>query len=214
MLLMPHLVLFARYPQWGRGKTRLAAGAGASIAIRFQRTMLSHLLHRLAGDARWRTVVAITPHGIGRWSPHIEVLPQGRGDLGVRLRRASRGLLPGPAIIIGTDCPAIRPNHIVQGFAALKSHDAVIGPSADGGYWLIGLRQPQLLDPFARVRWSSVHTLDDTMDNLKGRRVALLEQMEDIDEVDRLSRAPNWARLNAGSVPSATLETLIPERHS
>lgn len=203
MPLTPHVVLFARYPQYGRGKTRLAAGARASVALRFQRTMLSHLLYRLGRDARWRTVVAITPNNIGRWPDYIEIVPQGQGDLGVRLLRASRRLPPSPAIIIGTDCPAIRSTHIVQGFSALKSHDAVIGPAADGGYWLIGLRQPHLINPFTSVRWSSAHTLSDTMDNLKGRRVAFLEQLDDIDEIHQLNRTPHWARLSAGSVRTA-----------
>ena len=78
-----------------------------------------------------------------------------------------------PSIIVGSDIPAIEAEHIAQAFRLLGRNDAVFGPAADGGYWLIGLkRMPKALAPFAGVRWSSPHALADTLANLKGKRVA------------------------------------------
>ena len=80
--------------------------------------------------------------------------------------------------------PAIRRHHIAAAFKALGRHDAVFGPAADGGYWLVGLRRrPRFQDVFNRVRWSTEHALKDTLENLKpGQTHALLETLEDIDD--------------------------------
>ena len=93
----------------------------------------------------------------------------------------------GPVVVIGTDIPAITPQHIADAFGALGSHDAVLGPSPDGGYWLVGLaRRPRLVSAFDRVRWSSAHALSDTVANLEGLRVARLSQLSDVDDASNL----------------------------
>ena len=99
-----------------------------------------------------------------------------------RMRRLFSLLPPGPAIIVGSDIPAIEAEHIAQAFKLLGRNDAVFGPAADGGYWLIGLkRTPKALAPFAGVRWSSPHALADTLANLKGKRVAFAATLRDVD---------------------------------
>src|SRR6266849_887762 len=80
---------------------------------------------------------------------------------------------------------AIRPAHIAASFRALGDHQAVFGPAADGGYWLVGLRRRPCLPRrlFERVRWSSEHALADTLAGLpKGLSVAWLETLEDVDD--------------------------------
>ena len=112
-------------------------------------------------------------------------MKQGKGDLGQRMRRLFAALPPGPAIIIGSDIPAIEAGHIAQAFRLLGRNDAVLGPATDGGYWLIGLkRTPSLLAPFNRVRWSSRHALADTLANLEGKRVASAATLADVDSQD------------------------------
>jgi glycosyltransferase A (GT-A) superfamily protein (DUF2064 family) len=119
----------------------------------------------------------------------IALLPQGRGDLGRRMQRLFARLPPGPAIIVGSDIPAIRPAHIAQAFRLLGAADAVFGQAPDGGYWLMGLkRTPKALRPFAGVRWSSSHALADTLANLGGRRVAFAATLSDVDTKTDLSR--------------------------
>jgi hypothetical protein len=109
-------------------------------------------------------------------------MPQGPGDLGARMARVMKTLPPGPVVIIGTDAPDIRPPHIAQAFHALGRHEAVFGPAADGGYWLVGLRRrPRCPEIFAGVQWSTSAALADTLANIPKTSVAMLEILQDID---------------------------------
>jgi uncharacterized protein len=189
-----HLVVFLRAPRLGRVKSRLATGIGALAALRFYRLATAQLLWRLAHDRRWRCHVWITPDRAARrppWRVAAQWQGQGGGDLGRRITRVFRLLPPGPAVIIGSDIPAIRPAHIAAAFRALGSHEAVFGPASDGGYWLVGLRRrprvPHRL--FEHVRWSSEHALADTRAGLpREMSVALLEVLEDVDDAGAYAR--------------------------
>ena len=193
MVLARHLVIFTRYPRFGVGKRRLAAGAGSGAALRFQRVMLSIQLVRLSRDPRWTTWLAVTPDRSGPWPRHIGILPQGKGDLGRRMTRVVERLAPGPAVIVGTDSPELRADHVARAFAALGQYDAVFGPATDGGYWMVGLRRrPRFINPFRAVRWSSEHALDDSLANLNGHAVAILDRMDDVDDVESLARMRHW----------------------
>jgi rSAM/selenodomain-associated transferase 1 len=187
-----HLVVFLRAPRLGRVKSRLAADIGALPALRFYRETSADLLRRVARDRRWRCRVALTPDrgADGRWLGGVERQPQGEGDLGRRMARAFANLPPGPAVIIGSDIPAITAGHVWAAFRALGHSDAVFGPAADGGYWLVGLRRRRLpLGLFAGVRWSSPHALADTLRSLpRGFRISTLETLEDIDEGESYRR--------------------------
>jgi rSAM/selenodomain-associated transferase 1 len=181
----------AKRPAMGRVKRRLAREVGASAALRFYRSSLSHAVLRLAADPRWLTVIALDSVADG-----VRVLPrraatmrQGEGDLGIRMQRLFTRLPPGPVVIVGSDIPSIRPAHIAGAFRLLGGADAVFGPAEDGGYWLVGLkRTPRVLAPFANVRWSGPHALSDTRANLKGKRVALAARLSDVDKADDLRR--------------------------
>jgi hypothetical protein len=196
MALARHLVIFTRYPRLGAGKKRLAAGIGQVQALRFQRVMLAQTIRRLANDPRWTTWLAVTPDRSGPWPNNIGILPQGGGDLGARMASCARRLPPGPVLIIGVDIPGIAAGEINRAFRLLGDRTAVFGPAADGGYWAVGLRRrPHFIDPFKDVRWSSRHALADTMANLRGHPVALLEVLEDVDDAPSLSRQTGWESL-------------------
>ena len=182
---VPRLIVMAKAPQAGRIKRRLAASIGAVPAVRFYRTCLAHALMRLGRDQRWRTLLAVSPDfdvNAPCWPRGIERVPQGSGDLAARMQRLFASLPPGPAVIVGSDIPAIKPSDIARAFRLLGNSDAVFGRAADGGYWLVGLRRsPRLLAPFGNVRWSSSHALADTLRNLKGHRVAFAATLSDVD---------------------------------
>jgi rSAM/selenodomain-associated transferase 1 len=183
MTLARHLVIFARYPSLGTGKRRLARDIGATQALRFQRVMLALTLRRLARDARWITWLAVTPDASRPWPSCVATVPQGRGDLGCRMGRVARALPPGPVVIVGCDIPDMTAGHIAKAFHALGRCDAVFGPATDGGYWLVGLRRrPRFVDPFVRVRWSTEYALRDSLANLAGRQVALIDILSDVDD--------------------------------
>ncbi|UCH73795.1 MAG: TIGR04282 family arsenosugar biosynthesis glycosyltransferase [Rhodospirillales bacterium] len=181
--MRPSVIVFARTPRRGAVKRRLAATIGAAAALRFHRLALERLIRRLARDRRWRTVLCVTA-GSYRWPRAVPRIAQARGGLGRRMARAIAVMPPGPALLIGSDIPEIRPAHIAGAFRALAGCDVVLGPASDGGYWLVGLRDRGLLGRlFEGVRWSTPHALADTRANLPaGRRVALIETLSDIDD--------------------------------
>jgi uncharacterized protein len=182
----------AKAPRAGRIKQRLAASVGAVSTARFYRSCLAHTLMRLGRDPRWRMVLAVSPDSemaAPYWPRGVKCLPQGGGDLGARMQRLFRRLPPGPAIIVGSDIPAIKPSDIARAFRLLGNGDAVVGRAADGGYWLVGLRRsPRLLSPFANVRWSGPHALADTLRNLDGHRVAFAATLSDVDNAEDYRR--------------------------
>ena len=162
----PTVLVFARQPVLGAVKTRLAADIGKVEARRFYRATLARLLRRLAPHRAWRTVLAVTPdHACGTMARTFRVpaVPQGPGDLGARMRRAAGGQ-PGPVLIVGTDIPGLEPRHLRTAMAALRRHDFVFGPAADGGYWLAGFANRRPPGTVMRdVRWSTPAALADTV---------------------------------------------------
>lgn len=182
-----HLVAFVKDPRLGRVKTRLAKDIGPVAARSFYWQTTRRMLRELHGAGRWRRWLAITPDAAVDarrvWPPGWRRIGQGPGGLGERMGRIMRDLPEGAAVIVGSDIPDIRARHVHQAFRALGDHDAVFGPSADGGYWLVGLRRcPRIFEIFQGVRWSSPFALEDTRAHLGSRRVALLETLDDIDD--------------------------------
>jgi rSAM/selenodomain-associated transferase 1 len=182
------VIVFARAPALGAGKRRLARDIGDVAALRFERQMLAQLLRRLGRDRRWRLEVAVTPDRARfrrrLWPRGVPVAGQGRGDLGARMRRALDACPPGPAMLVGTDIPALAANHIADAFRRLGNHDLVFGPAADGGFWLVGARRSPCLPPlFGEVRWSSPAALDDVLANLPARiSVGFAATLADVDD--------------------------------
>lgn len=180
--MKPTLILFTKAPRWGTVKSRLAAQIGPMEALRFHRTQLARLTRRLR-DPRWTLLLAVTPDGAGGpWTSGLPVMPQGRGDLGARMIRALNAA-EGPAVLIGSDIPAVSPAHIARAFALLRRHDVVFGPAEDGGFWLLGLRQPLPEDTFAGVKWSTDHTLADCLERLRGINVGMANVLADRDNL-------------------------------
>ena len=102
-----HLVIFARRPQLGVGKRRLAADVGDVEALRFARGALDRLVRTLGRDPRWRLWLAVTPDRPLAWVRAGTALPQGTGDLGQRLTRVIEALPPGPVVVLGSDTPTV-----------------------------------------------------------------------------------------------------------
>ena len=175
MIRSPVLIMFARAPYLGTVKKRLAAGIGPIAARAFYVKTTTNVLAAVSANAAWQTVMCVTPDASaaqGRfWPAGPTQLPQGYGDLG------------------GSDIPEVTHGHIQTAFAALGRSDLVLGPSPDGGYWLVGARVGNLARGlFRNVRWSSEYTLEDTLQNTGSRRVALIDELDDIDYVTDLDR--------------------------
>ena len=181
------LIIFVKEPVAGRVKTRLGRDIGMVPAAWWYRHNCARLIRSVAGDRRWQTVLAVAPDtalAAPAWPLGIPRMAQGAGNLGARMRRLLQDVAPGPAVLIGSDIPGIRPAHIARAFATLGDCEAVLGPAPDGGYWLIGVRHggvPMPASALQNVRWSGPHALGDTVDSLRPWSVALTQQMRDVD---------------------------------
>lgn len=209
------LCVFVKRPIAGRVKTRLmpalTAAEAADLATAFFEDTLA-----LARSCEWaRVVVACDgdPSGL-LLDRELEVWPQGDGDLGERMERAlSRALASATmAIVIGTDSPGLPRRFLDAARQHLVEHDAVVGPSEDGGYYLLGLRRcPDGL--LHGLPWSCPTTRAQTVARLRaaGFSVAETEPWFDVDQPGDLARlagllreerifAPATARLLQGSM--------------
>ncbi|HEU5312098.1 MAG TPA: TIGR04282 family arsenosugar biosynthesis glycosyltransferase, partial [Candidatus Eisenbacteria bacterium] len=123
----------------------------------------------------------------------LTILSQSEGDLGHRLRSAFAALRSRGAervVAIGTDTPHLDPDLVVNAFEALGTHDLVIGPAEDGGYYLIGMREPAD-GMFESIAWSTPTVLDSTLERARalGHSVEMLPRSYDIDDAGTLLRA-------------------------
>lgn len=183
--MKPVLIIMIKEPRPGRVKTRLGRDIGKIPATWWFRHQSSRLIRRLR-DPRWQIVLATAPDlalTSRIWPGDLPRLAQGGGDLGQRMRRMLQRFGQNPTCLIGADIPGITRPHIARAFAALGGHDAVFGPALDGGYWLVGAKQPKRLPPaaFDDVRWSTEHALADTLRGLPDHRIALADTLRDVD---------------------------------
>ncbi len=185
---MRTLIVTLKEPRPGRVKTRLGRDIGMRDAAWWFRHRALTLLRTLR-DPRWRMVLAVTPDASGLvsrvWPGDLMRVPQGRGDLGQRMRHLLAGAPKGPVCLIGADIPGLERTHVRRAFALLGRHDAVFGPATDGGYWLVGLKRVRAVPPglFGDVRWSGPNALSDSIATLAGMRVALADRLSDVDTV-------------------------------
>ena len=184
----PTLIVFARRPAIGVGKTRLAQDLGAVETWRFYRSLSRSLLFKLS-DPRWQLVVRMTGghRAMPDWPAGLRVEPQGRGDLGLKLQRAVRGHSSAEVAVIGTDAPDMTRALIAEGFDLARRRGVAIGPATDGGFWLLALSSSRArtvrLD--RDIRWSHSMTLSDTEAALGGLsgRVATLSDIDDLSDL-------------------------------
>lgn len=188
---MRHLVVMLKEPVAGRVKTRLGQEIGMVEAAWWFRHQTAALLRRL-DDPRWKLWLSITPDRAAVksriWPSHLPTRPQGSGNLGDRMLGALNGPAHGPVCVIGGDIPGITPSAINRAFQALGNHEAVFGPATDGGFWLVGMKRTRALPSgmFDNVRWSTEYALTDSIASLGKCRIALIDQLQDVDTLDDL----------------------------
>jgi uncharacterized protein len=181
------LIIFIKNPEKGNVKTRLAKTAGDETAYQIYKKLISHTLEvaeKLNIEKQlWYSDYVDENDGID--SDVFKKFRQSEGNLGQRMSDAFRSSFEekcGKAVIIGSDCPGISSELLEQAFDALDSHDTVIGPANDGGYYLLGMNRffPSLFDGIA---WSTNSVFDQTMAAIEkmGLRGHRLPEMIDID---------------------------------
>jgi rSAM/selenodomain-associated transferase 1 len=201
---IPHsrLIIFTRYPEPGKAKTRLipALGPDGAADLHRQMTEKTVLWARALADQSPITLEVRFEGGNGRrfqrWlGDDLTFLPQRKGNLGERMARAFQEAFQegaGFAVLIGTDCPGLSASLGSEAFAALQSHDVVLGPATDGGYYLIGLRK-MASQLFAEIPWGTEKVFSRTLDIATelGLRV---HRLAPLDDVDRPEDLPVWEK--------------------
>jgi uncharacterized protein len=190
------LALVARYPRPGTVKTRLAAVIGPPAVYALYSAFLRDLAERLSGGP-WQLHWLYTPAGdpFAAWlGTGQAVSPQHGASLNDRLRNGFRALCRGYArvIIMSTDSPQVSPDWIAAGFTLLDHRDVVLGPCADGGYYLIGMRAPH--DVFSGIVMSTPTVLTETVSKARqqGLSTALLPSTFDVDDSSGLTALATW----------------------
>lgn len=175
------LAVIAKAPAVGRSKTRLCPPLSLTQAAQLAEAALGDTLAAVAATSAMRKAIVLDGP-VSDWLPAgFEVIEQHGGGLDERLAGAFADL-SGPALIIGMDTPQVSSAMLERALGRLQSSPAVLGPAADGGYWAIGLRQP---DPRALlgVPMSTERTLAVQRTRLRalGLAAAELETLRDVD---------------------------------
>jgi len=192
------IVIFAKAPVSGLAKTRLIPALGADQAARLARRMLLRTLREAQAAAVGPVELCVTPGpsdpAWADWPPRAGIAwsEQSEGDLGARMADAfGRAFVDGfrRVLLVGSDLPDLPGALFETAFAALGHHHAVIGPTLDGGYYLIGFR-PQTFLPavFQTIPWGTTRVLAETLAVFRrhGLSVHQLPVWRDIDDLDDL----------------------------
>ena len=199
------LIFFLKYPEKGRVKTRLAQTLGDDFVLELYRCFISDILETCR-EVDSDTIIAYSlsngeePNSI--ISNDLFFFSQKGDNLGERMYNAFMDVSKlgyNKLVLIGSDCPDLPADVITEAFENLESVDIVLGPSNDGGYYLIGLRAEKIdYAIFKGVPWSTPYVLAETQDNLKGIRISLklLKVWSDIDDAEDLRNYYNRYKNN------------------
>lgn len=196
-VMKPGIGLFAKPPIPGSVKTRLTPPLSPEQSSALYAAFLEDLGNTLSREDSWDWVLYSTdPQGQKSTWPKGGATPKAwraqRGvDLGERIESALGELLAegrSAAVLLGSDHPTVSRETLVQGITALDRADIVLGPTLDGGYYLVGTRQPPPRGLFSGIAWSTPAVLDQTLDRVRdaGLTPALLPPWYDVDTVQDL----------------------------
>jgi glycosyltransferase A (GT-A) superfamily protein (DUF2064 family) len=194
--MRPRVLVVAKAPVAGQAKTRLAHGVGARLAAELAAASLLDTLRAgaeavgvadchlaLTGDLRAAARGTEVRRALAGWTVHDQRGP----DLATRLANAHLGMPTGrPVVQVGMDTPQLRPADLTAAGGLHDEQDAVLGPAADGGWWLLALRDPRRAGGLASVAMSSPSTHDDTRRALEedGLVVGRTSELRDVDTAD------------------------------
>jgi rSAM/selenodomain-associated transferase 1 len=211
---MDTLIVFARAPQPGDAKTRLAADLGVNAAHRLYAAMFADTLD-LAGRVPARRLLSLAGSAVPDLPPGWAVVRQPELSFGERLAWSfaqAFALGARRCVLIGADAPHLQPGWIAGAFAALSRDDVAIGPTHDGGYYLLGLREaaPWI---FREVSWSTPAVFAQTLRLVRehGRGYHLLPETCDVDTLDDARRLYALLRREPARAPrtAAALDEVL-----
>jgi rSAM/selenodomain-associated transferase 1 len=186
------LIIFLKYPELGRCKTRLAKTIGDENALKIYNKLLSHN-HQITKDLPVDKFLYFDKD-TGKtldWEADYKNAYQKQTDLGGRMEQAFTEIFEKEyfkVIIIGTDCIELKTEIINDAYRQLNHFDVVIGPAKDGGYYLLGLNNP-VPQLFQNIEWSTNTVLSDTIKTIQnlGLTYSFMPVLSDIDVEDDLN---------------------------
>ena len=194
---MTRLAIFARAPIRGRVKTRLAKDIGADAALSAYRRLVALTLATLApGRGRFSPEIWVAGDSpeVAAWRQTFAVFAQPPGDIGTRMAAAFEA---GVNVLVGCDIPCLTAAYVDAAVAALAEADLVLGPTEDGGYCLVAMREPHP-QVFENVPWSTEAVLSATLKAAKGLSVTTLDELWDVDDGADFKR---WQAMRDASAP-------------
>jgi hypothetical protein len=190
------LIVFVKYPEPGKVKTRIARELGAQSAADMYARMAKSVIENVSLPDTYGTVIYFDPphrdKDVRNWlgTGNASYEPQSGGTIGERMSDAFERVFSSgaeKAVLIGTDIPEITAAAVSAAFSLLEETDVVIGPASDGGYYLLGLKsfEPSL---FRDIEWGTSLVLKHTLDlinekNLSHKPLAILKDVDTIDDV-------------------------------
>ncbi len=195
----------AKWHGYGRCKTRLSRDIGKSNSAKVQSVMTNHTISVAKSLQKIKLIdISVAMSGLGekncrRWSKELGIKNfnlQGKGCLGEKMKRqviinkkfCTKNKIKN-IIFIGTDLPDLCHLDLINTIRELKQNDLILGPSNDGGYWLIGLSESILSKhlhlPFINIAWSKESVLKNTIDNFASTKFKykFLDKKIDIDTI-------------------------------
>ena len=193
------VIVFARNPELGKVKTRLAQTIGKKSALKVYKLLLEHTektIRNMDCDKAIYYSEKIIDNDI--WDNTIYQKHQQEGiELGERMRNAFSKTFHDnyeKVILIGSDLFDLQPKHIEEAFNKLNTNDVIIGPAEDGGYYLLGMKI--LHEPvFKNKKWGNAAVFLNTMQDLQNVDVHLLEELNDIDTFEDLEKCSKLKEL-------------------
>ena len=193
------LLIFTRNPELGKVKTRLAKTIGEKKALEIYKFLLNHtkkVTKNIACDKAVYYSVKVRKNDLWDASTYQKKQQLGE-DLGIRMKHAFQDSFAAgyeKVLIVGSDLIDLSEDIIEKGFIQLASNDVVIGPAEDGGYYLLGMKS---LHPniFENKTWGTATVREDTLNDLKDKKVHLLNELNDADIFEDIEEHPAFQHL-------------------
>ena len=195
-----HLIIFTRYPQPGKTKTRLIPALGVEGATNLQRQMTEFTLSKVKKFQESAAIsfeIRFTGGNLPlmqNWlGTELNYLLQGEGDLGKRMENSFFSAFNKGAqevVIIGIDCPNLSAEVLAQAFEKINNCDLLLGPAVDGGYYLIGLKRA-IGELFINIDWGTAKVLQQTVDIAQQLNLSV-GYLPTLADVDRPEDLPIW----------------------
>lgn len=183
------MIIFAREPQKGKVKTRLKDFFSSAQLLNLYKAFLKDTLDLAKNINCEAKILAFfstrSPQYLKKIAGDFAFYKQRGKDLGERMHNAfvyARKNNAEKTVIIGSDSPDLPLKNIRRAFRKLDNHDVVLGPTYDGGYYLIGLREPNP-DLFKRIKWGSEYVFEHTVNRARrlNKRIFILDKWHDVD---------------------------------